>query len=867
MLVSSELCLPVTFICMGPRPRSGFLDPHFGFCWRQLCRALRRVPVLVAVPALFLSTVIALPHARAQSVTAGQLSGKVLDASTGQGVPAAIVTLEPASAGLLVDARASVMMVGVRSLVTGESGTYRFPEVVPGQYRLRIERLGYRAATLEVDVRRPVAATVSVGLELEPIALEPMRVNERAATLFQRAANRPFELDETRLGSERMRQSLFVTPDSRMLTYADVMDGVTLGEGDVFRALQRFPGVGTRDDYTAELWTRGAPWTHTRVTFDGIPLFNPVHAVGVLSAITPEVLGSVFFHPGVRPAALADGAAGVVDLRSRPGGGTGTVRAVADLSLATAKLVLDQNVAERGAWIVAARRSHLGVLTDGLGTLGLNTIDLPYVFHDVAARADLTLGRGTQLELSGLWEEDRIEGDVEGILERTTAHWGNTAARMTLRTTLGNVELSHTVGGSRFTVRTDERQVDTRERVSWTEPASRNDIEYATLATQLVPLTANQPPRWSLGYDVAWQRGRYDGPLPRYYAVRPDTTGRMQYNRDLLVAGVWGETRHHAGPITLNPAVRLETSERDFADAPRLRLAPRLALRWALSDAQSISVAAGRSWQYVQAIALAGPSIHPAFHASHFWIWPDARTPAIRSDLISVGSERWLGRSWLGSVNVFARHAIGVALPPPDTGLLGKRRPFFVNGENNARGLELNLRRISANWSASFGYTLGQSRFSVDSLDFPASADRRHAFDAMLGVRVLRDFRLAAAYTAMSGAPFTRAFVVMRTDCDDFGFGCHGPEGAHIEAPNAERTPMYAGLDVSLHWTRRLGAAELSAYLQVRNVLDRDNASTYAGSTPVQRLLRPEGVTFVRFDDRFEQGLPRLPLVGLRMTF
>ena len=236
------------------------------------------------------------------SPPAGTLTGRVIDASTGQPVPAAVVTLEPATSGLMIDPQARSVVASVRSIVTGAEGAYRFTEVAPGRYRLRIERLGYQSSALEIDVRRPVEAAVSVGLELAPVSLEPVRVEQRAASLFQRAANGAAELDDARVNSERLRQSLFVTPDARMLTYADVMDGVTLGEGDVFRALQRFPGVGTRDDYTAELWTRGAPWTHTRVTFDGVPLFNPVHAVGVLSAITPEILGSVFFHPGVRPA-------------------------------------------------------------------------------------------------------------------------------------------------------------------------------------------------------------------------------------------------------------------------------------------------------------------------------------------------------------------------------------------------------------------------------------------------------------------------------------------------------------------------------------------------------------------------------------
>jgi hypothetical protein len=795
----------------------------------------------------------------------GTLVGRVLDAGTRLPVPAAVVTLEPAAGGLIVDARGPVALTSVRTIVTGDAGAYRFTDIVPGRYRLRVERLGYHASTVEVDVRRPVEAALSIGLELAPVALEPVRVDLRAAALFHRAVDGPAELDEARVAAERLRQTLFVAPDARMLTYADVMDGVTLGEGDVFRALQRFPGVGTRDDYTAELWTRGAPWTHTRVTFDGVPLMNPVHAVGVLSAITPEVLGAAFFHPGVRPAAISDGAAGIVDLRSRSGGGAGELRGLADLSMASAKLVLDQNINGRGAWVLAARRSHLGVLTHGLGSLGLDTVDLPYVFHDLAGRADVRLGARTSLEASGLWEQDRIEGDVEGIIERTTARWGNAAGRITLRQALGGLELSHTLGASVYAVRTDDHLVRTREPVPWTEPASRNEIEYLQLAGQL-SATGESAPRWSVGYEMSHQRGLYDGPLPRYYAVKPDTVARLHFTRALVVGALWGDARFALGPhVTFNPALRAETGDA-FADAPRLRLAPRMALRITLSQDQSISIAAGRSWQYLQAIALAGPSIHPAFHASHFWVWPNARTPAIRSDLLSLGSERWLGRGWLASANAYTRTAKGVALPDPDTGALGRRRPLYVIGANTARGLELNLRRVGAQWSASFGYTYGRSQIELDSDTFPASADRRHVFDAMVGVRIAPMLRVAAAYTAMSGAPFTRAYAVTREDCMNFGFHCNTPDGAYVQAPNAERTPPYRSLDAALQWAQQLGPVGFSAYFQVRNVLDRDNASTYAGSRPIRRFAVRNGVAY-EFEDRFEQGLPRLPLVGVRLTF
>lgn len=836
----------------------------------------------------------------------GTLAGVVVDAVTGEPVVGVVVTLEPAGGGLLVERRAGGLVAATRSVVTTPRGAYRFADLPAGRYRLRLERLGYRGATVEVDLRRPVDATVSIGLELEPVALEPVGVAPRSASLFQRAANTPAELDEARRGSERARQDLFLSPDARVVTLADVMDGVTLGEGDIFRALQRFPGVATRDDYTAEIWTRGAPWTHTRVTFDGVPLFNPLHAVGILSAIPPEALGAVFFHPGVRPASLPEGSAGAVDLRSRPGGGDGSVRGVADLSLATAKLALDQDVAGRGSWVVAGRRSHLGLLSGGLSRVGLDTLDLPYRFHDLTGRVDLELTGRTRLEASGLWEEDRLHGDVEGVVERTRARWGNAVGRATLRTELGGLGLGQTVGGSRFLARTDEHLVRTREPAqAWTEPASWNEIRHLQLAGEVTPAPrsgarragsaatsahsgssgassggpsrtdssdsarAGPPsggaPVWSLGYDIAFSDHRYDGPVPRFHAVRPDTTGQIRHQGALAVAGLWGETRLRVNDrLVLGPGGRVEAGEAPANGAP-VRVSPRVAARWAVSPDASFSVAAGRSWQYIQAIGLAGPSIHPAFHASHFWVLASERSPAVRSDIVSLGGERWLGSGWLVSATVFARRATGVTVPDPRPGRL-RGRPLFVEAENTARGVDTAFRRIGAGWSASLGYAYGVSELEAAGWRYPSPADRRHTLDAMAGVRLTRSLRLAGAFTAMSGSPFTRAYTRSPQDCNTFGFGCDDPEGSWVEEPNAERTPPYQSLDASLQWSRAVGRLDLSAYAQVRNVLGRENAVTYAGTVPIGRTGRDAG-SRVLWDDRFEAGLPRLPLLGLRVTF
>src|SRR5207247_2600455 len=135
-----------------------------------------------------------------------------------------------------------------------------------------------------------------------PILLDPRPVTSPATALVRATDSDAL----TRVDMERDRQRRYLASDVRGLTAADLLEAQTVGEPDVLRALQRFPGVTTRDDFTAQLWTRGARWSDTRVYYDGLPLFNPVHAAGAISAVQPEAIGAAYFHPGVRSAALGE---------------------------------------------------------------------------------------------------------------------------------------------------------------------------------------------------------------------------------------------------------------------------------------------------------------------------------------------------------------------------------------------------------------------------------------------------------------------------------------------------------------------------------------------------------------------------------
>lgn len=358
---------------------------------------LRPGDSLRALPCVLTAALLAASPLAAQTVSLsdmGAISGTVLAADGA--IPLAHATVLLTSVRPNGPTPAAVSDAPTRATITGRDGTYRFPDVSVGVYRLTIKRIGYKPASLEVQLRQSSPVTVSAVLELAPIYLEPVEVRTMVDP-YRRSEATDDELDLGRIGLERWRQSAFLESDVRIIDHRDVLDAITLAEPDAIRALQRLPGVATRDDWTAEAWVRGAPWGQTRIYFDGLPLINPLHAGGLTSAINPDVIGSVTFVPGVRSVALGEGSAGVVSLTSRPAGAREGFHGTAGMSLLGGGLTVGRRFDERRVGVlVGGRRSALQVPVTGdlePAAPGGGELELPDNYMDVVGRVDLDLGR------------------------------------------------------------------------------------------------------------------------------------------------------------------------------------------------------------------------------------------------------------------------------------------------------------------------------------------------------------------------------------------------------------------------------------------------------------------------------------------
>jgi hypothetical protein len=786
--------------------------------------------------------------------------GTILDAGTGQALPHAVVHLEPRPGGAVTAAGTGIWASGL-SQVTDAFGAYRFTDLAPGEYRLLVRRIGYRPAIVDVDLRQTDPLRLSVGMTVQPIWLEPAEVTAPRAPFVLTGAG----ADSATLGRadvELFRQDEYLESDTRALTSADVTEALTLGETDLLRALHRLPGVTTRDDYTAELWTRGAPWSQTRVYFDGMPLFNPLHTVGVFSGFSPDAVGAAFFHPGGRSAALGEGTAAVLDLSSRPARGT-DLGGAAELSMVSARLALDGPLGERGGWMLAGRRSYVDLATvlfaDSAG-------QIPYAFHDVAARVDVPFDGASALEVSGLWEQDAVRGTVRDLLRDNQGSWGNVVMRATLTVPAGAVATRHTIGVGRFAANLTQLVLGGTggDSVVPTHEPTENGITTVKLNGAV---ETGGPDRWIAGYELAAMSQTYTGPAPRPYpeVVVPDTLV-LRGQRALLA--LWGGRRWLMGRFALDVGLRAEVPG-DVANVPPVALAPRVTGRYATSPSFAFSAAFARTYQYTQALAPTGPAVGPDLHVSDVWLMADDTLSALRSDLATLGAEAWLGDGWLGSATLYGRWTTGMAVPDPRPGDLTASRPTFVPATGRAAGFELTARRLAGRVTGSISYSEGISELQASGWNYPSSADRRRVLDLTALVRLSSGLQAGAAFMAASGAPFTR-FLLTSVACDTTLAFCTDSlyVTTAVQDPNANRTASYVGLDLLGEWHRAFRSWTLSVFVQLRNVLNRANAVTYVGSfehcTEDSPTRRPAGNGAC---DAFDRGLPLMPLVGVSVRF
>jgi len=391
---------------------------------------------------------------------------------------------------------------------------------------------------------------------------------------------------------------------------------------------------------------------------------------------------------------------------------------------------------------------------------------------------------------------------------------------------------------------------------------------------------------WRTGYEFVRQSMTYAGGPPTPYA-RTAAIGSQFVGTDsvaiapnaFLLSGslsqlaLWSEGRWTpAERIAVQLGLRAEFG-RKLRNAGSARLAPRVMVRYQLVP-RSLSITGGwgRSFQYLQTLAPTGPRIGPDLHLSDVWLLAGDSVPAVRSDVVTAGAEYWISRGWLGAVTAYRRYSSGVTEPDPTPGSLLVPRPPFVTATQQARGVDLSLRRLAGSGTFALSYSRLWTTTTAAGFRYPGASERRQTVDATAMIRAARGLNIGGALTAVSGSPFTRFFSMTTSlPCDSLVPAClaRGSVPNMVEGPNAARAPAHASVDLLADWTLVRQGWELGVALQLHNVFNWRNSSTYVGSTFPCTLPPGRDVRVPRPDvcDLFDHGLPLLPSLGVRVAF
>ena len=698
-----------------------------------------------------------------------------------------------------------------RSVLTGADGRFEFPDVRPGTHTLGVSRIGY------IYIRRRVPIVSGVTLDITVPLAE---------------------------GTGTYQETVTVAASARLPSLGGVSSQMVLGSAghaelrgvvadDPLRAVQALPGVATGDDFQAEFSVRGSAYRHVGIVLDGTPTTSLLHAVrgrddtGSVSMINTDVLSHAGLFAGPHPQRHGDWIGPTLDFELRDGSrDRAGFRAAVSGTSASAVFEGPLAPGKRSSWLVSVRRSYLDWLIrkldpDSDSTVGFTDAQAKIVY-DVTSRHQLQFvaigGRATYLG---------TDPPIVNGLERATSNSG--FASVSWRYLTPKLVITQRVGvlGNDF----DNRGVSFQQlgRGFTQGETARLDVT--------VPL----PDGWTLEAGGRYERVRTNQVL-RDFVLGPSNSGlRVREQRDLYaktrLKTIWGEIGRRGASGSINAGVRIT----DRSLASETAVSP-----WIVGERAFGSLTLrggfGLAAQYPDPMlwGVGAPRVEPE-HAQSVDISGEYRlAPTMK--IAVTGFHR-------SEADVLRR--VGEDRIDPETGtrIFGSVFPeYSASLDGTARGVDITFtRRGDSGLTGWVAYTWSHTRHhdTITGEDFDADYDQRHTLNIVAAQRLSYRLSLNAKLRVGSNMPL-------------IGYFTGTTENLSLSSSrNQVRLPLYARLDVRANRTFTFDRGRLTLFLEVMNLLGRDNLGQNEG------IIRPnrEALGYT------ERLIPFVPSVGFLIEF
>jgi len=298
---------------------------------------------------------------------------------------------------------------------SNESGFYSLT-LPKGIQRVYFSYLGYQKRILELRLKKDTI----VNAELNPDAV----------------LNEVLILDSKIDAISKGLHSSDVLPIDQIWSIASFA-----GESDVFGMTQMISGVSTGADGFGGFNVRGGSFDQNLILYDGVPVYNSSHALGVISIFNPSTVKSAQLIKGPFPARYGGRLSSVLNVLTKEGS---TKRIQGDISFGSLafRTTLEGPLGKKdgSSFIVSLRRTHLDLwLLKNISKFIYDISDLEgqtnYNFYDFNAKVNLKLNRKNKIQFSWYSGNDNLDNDVT---KRRSLDGNRTIQRKVIDTKWGN---------------------------------------------------------------------------------------------------------------------------------------------------------------------------------------------------------------------------------------------------------------------------------------------------------------------------------------------------------------------------------------------------------------------------------------------
>jgi hypothetical protein len=733
--------------------------------------------------------------------------------------------------GTISDRDTQEPLVGANVLVAGttlgaatdENGEFLIKAVPAGIRILEVRLVGYQGITLtDISVTPDRSVTVNAQLRESPLEAEGVTVT---AGYFRTSDVAP--LGSIGFNAQEIRRS----PGSA---------------NDVSRILMALPSTAAISDNANDLAVRGGSPMENGFYVDGIPIPNINHfpvqgsTGGPIGILNIDFIENADFYTSGFSAGYGDRLSSVVDIKFREGR-TEALYGKAFMSFAGFGAMAEGPLpGSSGSWLISGNKSYLDLIVEAIGT------GVAPRYGDLQGKATINLGQNHRLMVMDIFGQSTIDFTREKSIDQGRRYYGkNTNTQNTAGASwrsiwssgfTSNTTLSFSV--ARF--ETDFNKVNSDER------ALTSDNEDQSLVFRsLHYLMLGKRDRLEFGLEGRYETGDF------HTFSLGDTTRLGTKNPDFYVqrkirspkAGLFATyVMNPVDPLTISAGLRGDYYQLN----ERVRLSPRLAISYAVTDRFTLKANTGLFYQQIPLIVLASDERYERMKnisAYHVGIGMDYMlTPDTKLTIEAYNKEYW----------DLPLDSADPTLSVVDGALFNQRFRNYQDlqslGKAYTRGVEVIIQKKMA--KDIYGLISGgyfRSRYSdFNGIWYDRVYDNQFIFSVIGGYKPEGTWEFSARWTYAGGIPYTPFDQPTSTQVN-LGI-------IDQTAINAERYPAYHSLNLRIDKKFYFDHHLLDIYLSVWNAYNRQNDSSYFWNTTENRQ-----------DTQYQWSL--LPIVGVEYEF